>query len=495
MNHLAKIGLIVTTLGIMILVFSFSAQAQMPFKKPNKINKQIAKPSTAAPSAAPTAIPPAENLKLIEFTTSARQIRAGDSMTVSAMVKNMGTMRSGPFSVKFYIAKNRAGGNSKRLLKTMPGFRLARNSSKDFNSPVTIPDNLRTSRYWLIVKITKSNPRSVKDVKAKQLRVQSASAPNAAPTIVHNRSNSDSSQIRPEIRSISPAQVTTGQSLTISGDRFGPPQGTVELGFSEPAVLAPLTVISWNNRRIVAQVPDDIDTLVPPGNSAVALWVKPRGFEEHGIKTSKITRLVSGLVPRIQSLSSQTVRPGQEIWVKGHNFLAEQPGEIKFFFHDRQFTGIVMSGNWRDQQVKVVLPDSVSGITSTNGYIEVKNFRGRKSRHEITFIPKLESRHLYESADHYYKTDAILGQSRAIKVFIFTNLTGHHVKPFINNWVIKTVDVKKILGKGSCSIIPEVTTGSTHLPVQMKIKVTGNYESVACSCQIEIEGPAGTNPY
>ena len=332
--NLRTTALVVIILALLALIFPFSAQAKKPIIKPTKLNNQITTPAVvgSAPASAQAVKPSAENLKFTDFTISERQIRAGSSLSVSAIVKNMGVMRSGPFTVKFYISKNRAGGNPNRLLKTMPGFRLSRNASRTFTSPVTIPADLESSHYWLIAKISKSNLQSVKDVKAKPLSVRSANAPGTAPAIAYNSSNSDSSQIRPQIRSVSPAQVTTGQSVTISGDRFGPPQGIVELGFNEPAALVPLTVTSWNNRRIVAHVPDSVDDLVPSTNSAVALIVKPRGFEEHGLQGRKIIRLVSGLIPDIRSLSSQTVKPRQMITVTGYHFLDEQPGIVRFFF-------------------------------------------------------------------------------------------------------------------------------------------------------------------
>ncbi len=500
MSRPARVNFKITILTIMVLVLlavilPFVAQAKKPFKKPNQINKQIAAPGASGPAIAPrtTATPAAENLKFTDFTASVRQIRAGSSLTVSAIVKNLGVMQSGPFTVKFYISKNRSGGSYNRLLKTMPGFRLSRNATKPFTSPVTIPENLRSSNYWLIAKITQSNLQSVKDTKATPLAVRSANASDAASTTVYTGPNSGSSQIRPLIRSVSPAQVATGQSVTISGDRFGPPQGTVELGFGEPAGLVSLTVTSWNNRRIVAHVPDSVDPLVPQGNSAVALLVKPRGFEEHGIKSTKLIRLVSGLVPDIRSVSSQTVKPGQVIWINGYHFLADRPGTVKFIFRDHQYEGVVRSGNWEDQKIKVRLPD-ISGIVGTNGHIEVENYLGRKSRHTIVFEPNLETRSFFYALSHRYG-GGTLGEIQRKRFFIFTDLNFHHVTPLLNNWVIKKAELKKTSGKGRCTFIPEVGPGSTHLPVQVEIYVNKHYETVVCDCKVEIEGPEGTSPY
>jgi hypothetical protein len=500
MSRQAIAELKTTILAIMILVLlsvvlPFSAQAKKPIFKPNQINKEIASPvvTVPAPPSAQAVTPPAENLKFTDFTTSERQIRAGSTMTVSAIVKNLGMMRSGPFSVKFYVSKNRAGSNSNRLLKTMPGFRLSRNASKTFTNPVTIPDDLRSGTYWLVAKITRSSPQSVKDFNSKRLTVRSANVPGTAPAIAHSASSSDSSQIKPKINSVNPAPVATGQSLTISGDKFGPSQGTVELGFNDPVALVPLTITSWNNRRIVVHVTDSVDSLVPSGNSAVALMVKPRGFEEHGQKVVKAIRLVSGIVPDIRSLSSQTIRPRQMITIKGFHFLDERPGIARFFFLDNQYEGIVRAGDWEDQRVRVILPSLIRGIIGTEGYVEVENHLGRKSRHRITFIPNLETKVFYDSVSLYYKNGG-LGEYNKDKPFIFFNYNYRHITPFLNNWVIKTVELEK-RGRGTCKLIPDVGPGSTYLPNQIEIHVKKNYETVSCSCRVVAEGPAGTSPH
>jgi hypothetical protein len=482
---------VVSILILMIIALPAIGQTKMLIKQELKINKQK---NHAISKAKPSAVPLNVDLKFTTVTISTRQIRAGRSLTVSATVKNFGVMLSGPFTIKFYISGTRTGGHPNRLIKTMPGFRLAGNNSKIFESPVTIPEDLRSQHYWLVAKVTQSSPQSIKDIKARRLTVSSANAPSTAPAISYNGSNSNDSQIRPRISSISPAQVATGQSITISGNNFGPRQGIVELGFSSPAAIVPLTITSWNNRNIVVHVPESTDALVPPGNSAVMLWVKPDGFDEHGLRDGKAIRFVSGLVPRIQSLSSQTVKPRQEIWVTGDNFLDEHPGVIRFIFHGHQFEGVVRSGDWGDQRVKVILPPYISGIIGTNGHIEVENYRGHKSRHEITFVPDLETKLLVESV--MGKRGTRTNQSPPnYKEFIFTSFTHHQPITLLNDWVIKEVELRKTGGNGTCTLIPQVAPGSSDFPYQVDFHINEYKGLVGCSCRVLIEGPIGTNPF
>ncbi len=490
-----SIGLLfISILAILSMAFPAMAQPKSPVKERSEIHRQKAAPASAptAPAATPAASSGA-NLKFTAFSASTAQIQAGSSLTVSAIVKNSGKRSSGRYVVKFYIAKNRTGKSRASRLASMPGVTLARNATKTFERSITIPENQSPGSWWLVTKVEQPGSRPVKDSKAKRITVISASAPAPAPAISPMASNPN----RPRIRSVTPTPVATGRSVTISGDRFGPRQGTVELGFADRDVPEPLDVTQWSNRRIVARVSESTDGLVPPDNSAVMLWVKPDGFEEHSLRDGKFIRLVSGLIPRIVTLSSRTILPGQEITLHGEHFLDRSPGQVRFIFSGHSFDGYVKPGNWEENRIIVSLPETVSGLTSTDGHVEVENFRGRSSRHGIVFLPNLETKRFVESVWHHYRSSAAVGEygSKTKKEFILLSITHRRPTYLLNDWVIKSIDLRKTSGPGSCSLEPPVSAGSSSLPNFIKIRVNKPFSDVYCQFTLEIHGPAGTDPF
>lgn len=480
------------------LTYPGTIQAKSPTDlnvKTNKPNK-IKPTSTTTPGSAAAVKPKLVDLKITEFTVTATspQIQQGGTLSSSTIVKNFGIKRSGQYMVQYYITKNPKRIRPDQNIGGSPGVGLGKNATKPFNRSLHIPEDLDPGFYFVVARVEQSGKNKVKDYKAKRINVRSSSAPASAPT----RGTMSTSTDGPRIRTITPSQVITGQSITISGDRFGPGQGQVELGFANPDALVPLPVTQWSNQRIVARVPDSTDALVPAGNSAVTLWVKPDGFEEHGLRGGKTIRLVSGLVPMIQTLSSRTIMPNQTITLYGDNFLDEQPGGVKFIFHGHEFEGSIEPDGWRNNQIQVELPKDITGITSTDGRVEVENHRGRKSHHSIVFLPNLEKKVFRDSVRHRYRHSKSIGAEfayKTIKIMIFKNI-AYLQKIFLkNDWVITRAEIEKHDGNGTCTFDPPVALGEKQIPNFIKVHHNETYDTISCTCEIEIQGPAGTNPF
>lgn len=223
----------------------------------------------------------------------------------------------------------------------------------------------------------------------------------------------------------------------------------------------------------------------------------PVGYDEHGLRDGKVIRLASGFVPRIDNLSSRTILPGQEITLRGEHFLDRQPGQVKFHFGGHIFNGKVKSGNWGNNLIRVSLPESIGGITSTDGQVEVANYRGRSSRYNIVFLPNLETRLLVDLVRHEYHTRASIGElgMATLRVAIHEDITHHRSTLLTNDWVIKSAELNRLSGHGSCRYIPEVAPGSGQLPNLVEMHATGTYETVRCRSRITIQGPTGTDPF
>lgn len=500
-KYVKKMGFGISVLLSSLLLYSVFA-APVFAKSPVGLKGLETKPGQikTAPAVKPGSAPGKKakevDLKITDFTVTpeSQPVRQGDRLPYVIKIKNEGLKSSGRFMIKYYFAKNTRLISPGQCVATIVVPRLGKNASKDYDRSIQVPRDIDPGFHFLVARIEQPGASPVKDTAAKRFNIRSSSAPGMAPALSHSApTNSD----RPRIEQVSPSPVMTGRSVIIRGDRFGPNQGKVKLGFARPATFLELNITQWNNRRITAQVPEDADSLVPRGNSAVALIIEPHGFEDHGIRGVKSIRLVSGLVPRINTLSSRTIVPGQTITLSGENFLDGDPGEVRFLFHDHSYEGIVAGKDWTDSRIMVSLPEGITGITGTDGKVEVTNSRGRKAEHGIAFLPDLETKRMLEIVSHRLSSPVSLGTGgqKRNKIWIFKDITKRTANQLVNDWVVKSAELVKTEGNGSCTYIPAVGPGDRHLPIQVEIKVNEYHETVSCKCQIEIQGPAGTYPY
>jgi len=99
---------------------------------------------------------------------------------------------------------------------------------------------------------------------------------------------------------------------------------------------------------------------------------------------SAAMRAVSGTPPKITSLSSATIEPGQSLIIRGTDFLPK--GSVIFGFGGSSFTGIVTY--WNTDFILVTLPATIEGVYPQLGGVVVQKQNPQLSASKpISFIP------------------------------------------------------------------------------------------------------------
>jgi hypothetical protein len=93
---------------------------------------------------------------------------------------------------------------------------------------------------------------------------------------------------------------------------------------------------------------------------------------------------IAGTVPKITSLSQMTIEPGQELIIRGTDFLPQ--GSVTFTFGSSSFPGTVVY--WNTEFILVTFPADVKGIGETDGTVTVRKPNPRlNASAAIHFVP------------------------------------------------------------------------------------------------------------
>ena len=147
----------------------------------------------------------------------------------------------------------------------------------------------------------------------------------------------------PYLTSISPTSVETGDRLTLRGGNFGSSRGTgYVLFFSSGVRPSGADYVSWSNRRIVVEVPDearsgDVQVVTSNGTSG----------------TKRLT--VESKSLQITSISPNRVRYGQVITIRGRAFGANR-GTSRVIFHGGKSPSSSQYVSWSNTQIQVRVP-------------------------------------------------------------------------------------------------------------------------------------------
>lgn len=251
------------------------------------------------------------------------------------------------------------------------------------------------------------------------------------------------------VDSISPQNATLGQDITIQGRGFGDVGGTLCIIIGD-SVSYFRRVSTWTDTRIVATVPvtftsssgtvfRGIEHIVGESPKSAQVWVRP-GADDVG-PTGRITVHpdYEQMVPRITSLSSADLQPGQRLVIQGRNFLREDHGTIRFVYPTGGGTANV-EGNvvqWYDTYILVEFPSSLRwALSEGSGSLGLVNHVGRSTSNIVTYSRIPETRNL---------VIRVLRQSRSISAdFLIIGrketYTDHDFR-LINGWEVRDYDL------------------------------------------------------
>jgi len=145
----------------------------------------------------------------------------------------------------------------------------------------------------------------------------------------------------PEITSLSVNQGNIGDTIKITGKKFGAPLGSSNVTFNGTVATQN---ISWTDTQILVKI--------PTGATSGKLYVNVGTKKSNGMD---FTITVANTDPVISSLSVTSGYPGQEVTINGSKFGAAQ-GIVTF-----NNTQAVQYNSWSDTQISVNIP---SGATS-----------------------------------------------------------------------------------------------------------------------------------
>ena len=140
----------------------------------------------------------------------------------------------------------------------------------------------------------------------------------------------------PEITSISPTQGAVGDTIKITGKKFGAPLGSSNVTFNNTVATQN---ISWTDTQILVKIPN--------GATSGKLYVNVGTKKSNGID---FTLTVANSDPVISNLSITSGYPGQEVTINGSKFGSTQ-GLVNF-----NTTQAVQINSWTDTKISVNIP-------------------------------------------------------------------------------------------------------------------------------------------
>jgi hypothetical protein len=293
------------------------------------------------------------------------------------------------------------------------------------------------------------------------------------------------------ITSLNPQPVVIGgafDQLHIIGENLGR-SGSVKLSIGTKNTT--LDTIAWHPDSIAVKMYSHLKEFfreealnaMRDGEIVGRLWV----HAAKNIATSEVRIHTSGwdltLTPQIKSISSEEIRPGQEITIEGKYFLAKaRDSSVTFTFGSRNINGNIQ--HWEDSVIHVQLPSNVSGLNFTRGSLKVKNFQGFQADYPINFRPEKEQLTLIDPISH--------GEGGLGAIYDYGWSGTFTLRDFelINDW--KVFESWFNVYSGNCRYRDRPRSGTPY----PRTVVEGSYgwnDNLSCLNYIIIEGPRGTN--
>jgi hypothetical protein len=147
----------------------------------------------------------------------------------------------------------------------------------------------------------------------------------------------------PAVNTLSPVSAAPGATVTISGSGFGKIKDGSFVAFGSVQCANNL-YLSWSANQVVVKVPAGVGGKVP-----VSI-ILGSGQKSNGVNFN--------IVPRIDTLSSQSGRAGTVLTISGQGFGAWAAGSTSVFFGSVKATAYT---SWSNYSVKVKVPSGLSG--------------------------------------------------------------------------------------------------------------------------------------
>lgn len=187
----------------------------------------------------------------------------------------------------------------------------------------------------------------------------------------------------PRITSFSPEPVFVGQDITLRGVRFGSRRGTVSLVLND-LLIECRGINDWFDTRVDVTIPQGIEPMVGESTLRGYLILTPAGSDQRARAHIRIASDLASRRPEVESLSSDTIQPGQLLLVEGRNFLSGR-GRVEMQIAGESFPCSIEA--WADNYVAVMLNEDISGKHAGRGSVRITNTEGRLAAAPIRFEP------------------------------------------------------------------------------------------------------------
>ncbi len=289
----------------------------------------------------------------------------------------------------------------------------------------------------------------------------------------------------PRITSSTPAPVSPGHELRITGQQFGS-SGRVMLDFA--GLYLQLPTDSWSNRQIRLRIPVEIRPFVGEAAHEARLWV----HADTGAATK--TLQIGPDRPRIQRVGPSVIEPGVDITIEGDRFLTEQPGTVELECLGYETSrGTVIE--WTQTVVGVrFFPTPGRSLNQQRCQIVLKNHLGHEARKRARLTVQLDR----EEIRYHVRPRLLLERRRGEPVTAGDELSnGWGVRGTQLSWSDDGVGVSVSWGS-------RPTRGATNTRAQFEFECRSAYGPIpGCPLgnlpslllyTVELEGPLGL-PY
>jgi hypothetical protein len=334
------------------------------------------------------------------------------------------------------------------------------------------------------------------------------------------------------IDSVEPSMVAVGQTVAVSGVRFGNTAGRVVILSGED--LFPCEVVSWRDQRIVTRIPREARPWssmrdVPPEvheearggggtgsggqssfevnpsrfrpatNLVAELWVKLHGGEIGPMYRIEIGPDLTLLAPSIDAVTPSEVEPGSSVLIEGRNFGDQSNPEDRFVRLTLAFGGSeirLLPTEWRDGYIAARVDPDVTGVgVLRGGVIKVRNRLGLEAvEGGVSFTPVMDvadvERGPYRATCHPvgFPPLCLAGESKTIHAYDVQLRNGWTVQ---ESWV-EVVESHSQGANYGGYFEGGPTPDSATLRASVVVWADA-YSIVECRFHVLVRGPRGTS--
>jgi len=199
--------------------------------------------------------------------------------------------------------------------------------------------------------------------------------------------------------------------------------------------------------------------------------------------TGKISTPSTPKEPKINTLSSQVIRPGRYVLIVGDNF-GPLKGRVSVRIGTKVYRGIIT--HWANDLVAFNIDPKITGLLSSDAFLTLTKVTKQQVKWGLRFVPSFDEHHI----SHWWNLLVPFPKIWPVK----RRFSGCDCK-LENEWKVAEFWLDKRKHRNaSCEYINPPDIGSISPKVELLLKARG-FSSIHCTHNVIVRGPKGTRPY